>query len=99
VDAALLGTLLMLAIGRAFLSPPRTLGRVLFVEMLLGVLSFGVFAAFRDQRLIGDAIAVWGFWLVQSVFALVAYAPARREDERVDRFLAAQAAVERLLQL
>ena len=101
VQAALLVALVILAIGRGLLSvsAPRSLGRVLFVELLLGALSFGVFVTFRDQRLIGDALAIWGFFLVQSVFALVAYAPGARAAEPMDRFVAARAAAERLLQL
>lgn len=99
VQAALLATLVILAIGRGLLSTPRGLGRVLFMELLLGGVSFAVFIAFRDQHLIGDALAVWGFWLVQSVFALLAYTPVAREAEPVDRFVAAQTAAERLLQL
>jgi hypothetical protein len=98
VQAALLATLVNLAIGRALLHGPRALGRVLFVELALSALSFGVFAAFRDQHLIGDAIAVWGVWLVQSVFALVTQAAQPRGEEPVDRFVAARAAAERLLQ-
>lgn len=100
VQAALLAVLVELALGRALLatSAPRSIGRVLFMELVLGALSFGVFSMLRDQHLVGDAIAVWGLYLVQSVFAVISQPSRAREDEPRDRFVAAQAAVERLLQ-
>lgn len=82
VESALLGAIVMLAIGRSLLAGPRPLARVLFVEIVLGALAFAVFAAFRDQRLLGDALAVWGFWLVQSGFALVSH-PAGADRKSV----------------
>ncbi|HET8936799.1 MAG TPA: hypothetical protein VFN67_25320 [Polyangiales bacterium] len=97
LESALLGALVTLAIGRSLLTGPRPLARVLFFEIALGALAFGAFAAFRDQRLIGDALAVWGFWLVQSGFALIAHSAAVREQIAVDAFDAARNAAERLM--
>jgi hypothetical protein len=99
VQAALLAALVNLALGRALLLSPRALGRALLSELIVGALSFGAFSALRDHTLVGEAIAVWGLWLVQSAFAVISPAPRAREDAAGDRFVAAQAAVERLLQL
>jgi hypothetical protein len=98
VESALLGALVTLAIGRSLLAGPRPLARVLFFEIALGALAFAAFAAFRDQRLIGDALAVWGFWLVQSGFALIAHSAEAHEQVAVDAFDAARTAAERLMQ-
>lgn len=100
LESALLGAIVMLAIGRSLLAGPgpRPLGRVLFFEIALGALAFGAFAVFRDQRLIGDALAVWGFWLVQSGFALVAHPAGAREEAALDAFDAARSAAEKLMQ-
>jgi hypothetical protein len=46
VQTALLATLVNLALGRALLHGPRSLGRVMFVELVLSALSFGVFTYF-----------------------------------------------------
>jgi hypothetical protein len=98
LESALLGTIVTLAIGRSLLAGPRPLARVLFFEIALGALAFAVFAVFRDQHLIGDVLAVWGFWLVQSAFALLAHPAGVREQENADAFDVARAAAERLIQ-
>jgi hypothetical protein len=98
VETALLGTILILAVGRVVLSGPRPLARVLAIELVLGVLSFGAFAAFHDRLLIGDALAVWAFWLVQSGFALLSHPGTSREPDVADAFDAARSAAERVMQ-
>lgn len=98
VETALLGAILILAVGRSLLSGPRPLGRVLAVELVFGALAFAAFAAFHDRHLIGDALAIWGFWLVQSGFSLFTHPGAPREEPVVDAFDAARAAAERLMQ-
>jgi hypothetical protein len=98
VETAVLGAILILAIGRGLLSGPRPLARVLAVELAFGALAFAAFAAFHDRHLIGDALAVWGFWLVQSGFALFTHPSAQREAPVVDAFDAARTAAERLMQ-
>lgn len=98
VETALLGAILILAVGRSLLSGPRGMGRTLAVEIVLGMLAFGAFAAFHDRHLIGDALAIWGFWLVQSGFALFAHPGQQREQPTVDAFEAARTAAERLMQ-
>jgi hypothetical protein len=98
VEAALLGAILVLAVGRGLLSGPRPLGRVLAAEVAFGALAFAAFAAFHDRHLIGDALAVWGFWLVQSGFALFTHPGVQREEPVVDAFDAARTAADRLMQ-
>ena len=98
METALLGATLNLAIGRGLLSGPRSLGRVLAIEIVLGALAFGAFAAFHDRHLIGDSLAMWGFWLVQSGFALFTHPGTRRDEPALDAFEAARTAAERLMQ-
>jgi len=98
VETALLGAILILAVGRGLLSGPRPLGRVLALELAFGALAFAAFAAFHDRHLIGDALAMWGFWLVQSGFALFTHPGVQRAEPAVDAFDAARTAAERLMQ-
>jgi len=98
VESALLGGLLILAVGRSLLSGQRPLGRVLALEVVLGAVAFAVFSALHDRHLIGDALAVWAFWLVQSGFVLFSHPGASREAPLSDAFDAARSAAERLMQ-
>lgn len=98
VESALLGAIVSLAVGRSMLAGPRPWARALALELVLGTLGFIAFAAFHDRHLIGDALAVWAFWLVQSGFALFLHPGAERELPAVDAFDAARAAAERLMQ-
>jgi hypothetical protein len=98
VETALLGAILILAVGRSVLSGPRPLARALLVEIVLSVLAFGAFSAFHDGHLIGNALAVWAFWLVQSGFALFSHPGTSHEPSTADAFDTARSAAERLMQ-
>jgi hypothetical protein len=98
VETALLGAIVILAIGRSLVSGPRPFARVLTIELVLSVLAYAAFTAFHDHHLIGDALAVWAFWLMQSGFALFSHPGASREPEIADAFDAARVAAERLMQ-
>jgi hypothetical protein len=98
VETAVLGAIVSLAIGRSLLGGPRPIASVLAAELGLGALTFSAFAAFHDQHLIGDALAVWAFWLIQSGFALITHSTPEHEPDQPDPFEAARTAAERLLQ-
>ena len=98
LGTALLGALVGLGSSRCLVYGASSLARSLAVELGLGVLAAGSFALFSDGRLIGDAFAVWCFWLVQSGFALIQHTPAPRLAAHGDRFEAALAAAERLME-
>jgi hypothetical protein len=98
LESALLGAILILALGRNALSGPRPFARVLAVELAIGALSFAAFATFHDRHFIGDVLAMWAFWLVQSGCALVTHTPPAHAAEHVDAFDAALSAADRLMQ-
>jgi len=96
--AMLLGTLVLLGLGRAVAYPTRSFARALALELGLGALSAALFASLRDGQLVGDAFAIWAFWLIQSAFALVARAAPAKATTVADRFEHAAAQAYRLMQ-
>ena len=87
-----------LAVGRNLAHAGGTHARRLAIELGLALLSAALFRAFSDTRLIGDRLAVWSFWLVQSSYPLLERDAAPRDASPGDRFEAAAAAADRLMQ-
>ena len=98
LDVALLGALVILGLGRAVAYPTRSFARALALELTLGLISAALFASLSDGHLVGDAFAIWSFWLMQSAFALVARAAPARDVAAHDRFEDAAAQAYRLMQ-
>jgi len=99
IATATLGVLCALGLARSALCYPRPFARALAFELLLALPSVAAFALLHDGHPLGNSLAVWAFWLVQSAFALLPGAPrAPTTDGTRDRFESAAAAAERLMQ-
>jgi hypothetical protein len=98
IATAMLGVLCALGLARSALCYPRPFARALAFELLLALPSACAFALLHDGRPIGNALAVWAFWLVQSAFALLPGASRPASHIARDRFETAAAAAERLMQ-
>jgi hypothetical protein len=94
-SAAMLAGACMLAVGRSGLCYPRPFARALAVELCFTLCAGGVAALLYEPRLFESALAVWGFWLVQSAFVLVGGEPAAAPQG--DDFERASAALDALL--
>ena len=97
IATATLGALCVLGLARSALCYPRPFARALACELLLALPAAGAFAVLYDGRAIGNALAVWAFWLIQSAFALLPGRTSPRERPAQDRFEAALTAAERLM--
>ena len=98
IATATLGALCALGFARSALCYPRPFARALAFELLLALPAAAAFALLHDGRPIGNTLAVWAFWLVQSAFALLPGTPRATTDPIGDRFETAAAAAERLMQ-
>jgi hypothetical protein len=98
IATALLGSLAVLGLARSALLYPRPFARALAFELGLGLLSVAAFALMHDGGPIGNSLAVWSFWLVQSAFALLP--GSMRTDDTLERdpFETAVAAADALMQ-
>ena len=97
IAVATLGALCVLGLTRSALCDPRPFARAVFHELLLAFPATGAFALLYDGRPVGNAAAVWAFWLVQSAFPLLPGSTPAREPPARDRFEAAMAAAEQLM--
>jgi len=95
---ATLGALVVLGITRSALLHPRPFARALGCEVVLALPAAGALALLYDGSLLGSALAVWSFWLVQSAFALLPGRDVARAPDAPDPFETAAAAAERLMQ-
>lgn len=97
VETAALVAVLALGLGRSALSHPRPLLRALWFELSISVVAWLLLVGLHDGSLLGDALCVWSFWLVQSAYALL---PAQRPAHAhvADGFELASQAAERILQ-
>jgi hypothetical protein len=98
VATATLGALCALGLARSALCYPRPFARALAFELLLALPAAAAFALLHDGHPIGNSLAVWAFWLVQSAFALLPGTPRPSSDPTRDRFETAASAAERLMQ-
>ena len=95
---ATLGTLVVLGITRSALLYPRPLVRALAFEIALALPAAAAVVLVHDDSLLGNAVAVWSFWLVQSAFALLPGGAAAPDQAPHDAFETAAAAAEQLMQ-
>jgi hypothetical protein len=98
VATATLGALCVLGLTRSALCYPRPFARALAFELLLALPAVAAFALLHDGYVLGNSLAVWAFWLVQSAFALL---PGSRPATTIspgDPFETASSAAERLMQ-
>jgi hypothetical protein len=96
----LAGAALAVALVRGALHRPAPLGRALGVELVLGASGLAAAAALAGASLLGWALAFWAWFLVQSLFFLVA-GPRRsvgRTDPPEDAFERACRQLESLLE-
>jgi len=97
VTATTLGSAIGIALCRSgILYRSRPL-RACSVEVLLGLGGLGLAGFLAGSGLASLALAVWGYFLVQSVFFLVGGIGARREPAPGDPFDRAAAGIEALL--
>ena len=98
IATALLGALAVLSLARNALLYPRPFARALACELGLGLLSVAAFALMHDGGPIGNSLAVWSFWLVQSAFALLPGSTRTEQTLERDPFETAVAAADALMQ-
>jgi hypothetical protein len=97
IATATLGALCALGLARSALCYPRPFARALAFELLLALPSAVAFALLHDGYVLGNSLAVWAFWLVQSAFALLPGTPRATATSSGDPFEAAASAAERLM--
>ena len=94
---AALGTALLIAAVRSGFLYRAPQPRLLVLEALLLVGGLGVANALASPGVLGEALAVWGYFLVQSLYFLVARPRPRAATPGGDPFERASERLERLL--
>jgi hypothetical protein len=97
VASATLGALIALGLTRSAVLYPRPFARALAFELALALPSATAFAVLHDGAPIGDSLAVWSFWLVQSAFALLPGKTGEGHGLERDPFEAAVSAADELM--
>lgn len=77
---AILGAVVILAVARSGLLYRSRPARALLIEGLLGAGGMLFAYALAEPTLLGTALGIWGFFLVQSLFFLAGGVQARREE-------------------
>jgi hypothetical protein len=98
VATAVLGALIALGLTRSALLYPRPFARALAFELALALPSTIAFALLHDGAPIGNSLALWSFWLVQSAFALLPGQVDGSAGLERDPFEAAISAADELMQ-
>lgn len=98
IATATLGALIALGLTRSAVLYPRPFARALAFELALALPSALAFAVLHDGAPIGNSLAVWSFWLMQSGFALLRGKVATAGGLERDPFEAALSAADELMQ-
>ena len=92
-----LGAAAIVAVGRSAIAQRQRPLRAVVIEVALGGAGLGVASFLASGGLLALCLAVWGYFLVQSAYFLIAGRVPRRDEASQDPFERARLCLERML--